>query len=102
LNLTLCKNRLKQNFYIHRLVAQAFIENCDEKDFVNHKDLDKTNNNPSNLEWVTHSENIIHMYDKTNNNPSNLEWVTHSENIIHMYEEKGKERIEKEREKKII
>lgn len=61
---TLCKDGSKQNFYIHRLVAQAFIENCDEKDFVNHKDLDKTNNNLSNLEWVTHSENIIHMYEE--------------------------------------
>lgn len=48
---------------IHRAVAQAFIENRDGKPEVNHKDGDKTNNNVSNLEWVTRSENVKHSYD---------------------------------------
>ena len=54
------KNR-KEKFSVHRLVAELFIPNSDEKKTqVNHKDGDKSNNNVSNLEWVTPSENGIH------------------------------------------
>ena len=54
---------------IHRLVAQAFILNPNEKPTVNHIDGIKTNNNISNLEWATYSENMQHSYD-TNLNSS--------------------------------
>ncbi|MBQ8969222.1 MAG: NUMOD4 motif-containing HNH endonuclease [Bacteroidaceae bacterium] len=47
---------------VHRLVANAFVEKISGKDFVNHIDGDKTNNNASNLEWVTKSENLEHDY----------------------------------------
>lgn len=46
--------------HIHRLVAQAFIPNPDDKPEVNHKDGDLTNNTADNLEWVTGSENQLH------------------------------------------
>lgn len=60
---SLYKDGKAKNFVVHRLVAQAFIENKDNKDVVNHKDGNKTNNIVTNLEWCTKSENQIHAYE---------------------------------------
>ena len=50
-------------FKVHRLIAQTFMKNTDNKPFVNHKDLNKLNNNISNLEWVTAKENLLHAIE---------------------------------------
>jgi hypothetical protein len=54
----------KKTYYrtIHRLVAEAFIENTNNKKTVNHIDLDKHNNHIDNLEWLSLKENIHHYH----------------------------------------
>jgi len=49
-----------KNLYVHRLVAMAYLGTPKEGLEVNHKDGDKHNNKPENLEWVTKSENMLH------------------------------------------
>jgi hypothetical protein len=63
LSLTLCKNGKYKHFVLHRLVLESFKDNLLNKEFVNHKDGDKLNNNINNLEWCTCSENNKHAYD---------------------------------------
>lgn len=53
-------NPKKQRFFRHRLVATYFIQNPYNLPEVNHLDTDITNNDVSNLEWVTRNENEQH------------------------------------------
>lgn len=57
------KDLEKKRFYVHRLVADAFLEKKPGKPYVNHKDGNPANNKVSNLEWCNRSENIRHCID---------------------------------------
>lgn len=63
----LYKNGKGVQRYVHRLVAEAFIPNPENKPCVDHIDTNKENNHVSNLRWVTYKENM--------NNPLTREWV---------------------------
>lgn len=54
----LSKNGIQNTLYIHRLVANAFLENSNNYTHINHKDENKHNNNVNNLEWCTNKYNI--------------------------------------------
>ena len=52
--------------FLHRVAAETFPKTCPKaegKDIVNHKNGNKTDNRPKNLEWVTHQENCQHAHD---------------------------------------
>lgn len=53
------KNKgLRKNTYVHKLIAQAFIPNPDNKSYVDHINANRTDNRVENLRWVTHKENM--------------------------------------------
>jgi len=54
----LCKERKRKNWLVHRLVAEAFIDNPKNLPEINHKDENPLNNTMSNLEWCTHKYNM--------------------------------------------
>ena len=62
LMVSLTRNYKTFNASVHRLIAEAFIDNPFNKATVNHIDGNKLNNDISNLEWATQRENNIHAY----------------------------------------
>ena len=63
LKVTLWKENVSKSFFVHRLVAKAFIPNPNNLPIVNHKDGIKQNNRPYNLEWCTIQYNTQHAIE---------------------------------------
>lgn len=56
--IALWKDRKRKDLLLHRVIAETFIENKENKPFVNHKDENCFNNSVNNLMWCTHKENM--------------------------------------------
>jgi hypothetical protein len=78
----------KVTHQLHRIVAKLFVENVENKLFVNHIDGNKNNNSADNLEWVTKSENTKHAHSKglISKNFRKIAQFDKNENFIAQYE----------------
>jgi hypothetical protein len=73
----LSKKGKKKTSLIHRLIAQCFVSNKNNKPVINHINMIRTDNSISNLEWCTHSENVNHSYRNNNSSRPFLKGVKH-------------------------
>lgn len=64
LRVGLYKDGKIKNMQVHRLVAEAFLPNPNKLETINHIDEDKTNNNVSNLEWMSRGDNARYSHNK--------------------------------------
>ena len=60
IRISLTKNGIQKIHSVHRLIALTFLKSSIDKNYVNHKDCNKKNNNINNLEYVTAKENKLH------------------------------------------
>lgn len=74
LTISLVKDKKRKNYYIHRLVAVAFLDNLENKKYINHLDYNTKNNNVSNLQWCSQKENIGYSKEKMKHRKS----ITHT------------------------
>lgn len=81
-----CKNKKTKTIMVHRIIASTFIPNPTKLPVINHKDGNKLNNNPDNLEWTTYSENtqhainVIHTIKSGKENPLSMAVIGRDKN----------------------
>lgn len=83
------KNGEMKTYSVHRLVGEHFLEKKPGKDYINHLDCNKANNNVNNLEWCTQSENIQYAYDNRTKIPPHQKKVSQYDmagNLIQVWE----------------
>lgn len=87
---TLSYNGLLERIFVHRLVAELYIPNPENKPFVNHINHIRNDNRVENLEWVTHSENMLHCVGHnrgTHKMATEASVVKNDERMIEKYKE---------------
>ncbi|AHN22719.1 NUMOD4 domain-containing protein [Lysinibacillus varians] len=60
---SLYKDKKEKTWLVHRLIAKTFIPEVEGKDYINHIDGNRLNNDVTNLEWCNHKENNNHAFD---------------------------------------
>ena len=73
----LYKNIKEYKFYIHRLIAEAYIPNPDNKPCIDHINRIRTDNRIENLRWATHIENMQNL-SEYNTNTSGTQNVSYN------------------------
>lgn len=53
----------REDVYVHRIIAELFLDNPNHYPEINHKDSNPMNNNVNNLEWCSHYYNLKYAYD---------------------------------------
>ena len=90
LQVALCKEGKLKTFKVHRLVAEAFIPNPDNKPHLDHINTDRTDNRAENLSWVTHKENCNNPITIENYSKCKLGLLNHITKPIVQFTKDGK------------